>query len=1104
MIFRRQIHATQLALACTLAVTLQITARADYQLAVAEVTASASHAMRQPINLVNDSGMDELGFHDNNWANMWLAANASPGDNPRGGTVPGSYWVQFDLGRVVTLSTMGIWNYNEAVWYNMGLKGIVVQYSTTGSTDPTDWLTAYDSTLPVATATGTGPSPVDLTIDLHEASAQYIVITADMPPSHSHNPSYNEAGLSEVRFYSTEDPTADTWLDPQFHATLSNSTLEAKFQAGLLYELRDTTDNTILLSKNPATIESTQPLFGQTGVTLDFAAVSQTATAAAIETHFSWTNGDSWHIHWTLDPASQDLILQMSAQTPAPAEGLYTVLSGADITNHSLVTVDSYGRCHIMQAPFHGSQFGGDLKNQMPHALVQPLVALFERDNAGWLLEGRDLNLGPSNIRPFGEGNTADLVISRAFPDTLATTSPELFEVRIRTYSGPWQDAVDPYVLWMQNDVGFVPIEDKTYTWIQNIRTQSYVTCTDFTALANLAARVDPTKTYLGRQAEYRYYVFDQGYPDFRPTPTAATWIAQARSLGFPVGVHTNISAISWSFTDLIDEMAPGLLQIGTDDEGNPIYYGLSTHVYCSPAYAPWRAHFIDAIADVVAAGANVIYLDEAGPNGKFVVDGVTATQGVMIMEQEIMDAYPGVVIQTEGFNPCTARHAYFALVQHPLNHPLSGYIFSHFIRIVPEGYLYSATDIEHLDGFMAQGYVLPGSDTSRSESWLQIIDAFQENDLLADSRIPLGPGQTFGYAGKDGITAFFEQTPTTRSLVVYQPGQPPAVHGLRHTGIATWPGPGSIEDWLIFDDNLLMGLDPQRTYFFDTNAGLDPCRFHITSVPENFMPYQNDNRRIIPQEVGHGDSNFRIFFTGHGQIEMYVPDEYDVYLDDQPVTTDSTTHTATIAVSAPTEAPSVIRVFRRTDQMLSGYWAALAWDRPHHKLTTLGTHETIYPPYGFGTNVTGEGFLIGRLPRAKSIRLQGQFGMRNDAVLSKGDAVIKINGRELLRLDPGMGPPYSLIPFDVDITDHAAQYIMLEFLCDGDIRGVDPGDWDAPQIIITDLLPLDCQAAMDQGYGLITDVNQDCRVDIGDLAILGTDWLNCFDPANSTCEPLW
>lgn len=921
-------------------------------------------------------------------------------------------------------------------------------------------------------------------------------LTADITPQIF----FNGAAINDL---AVAGSSTSSWQAPQHQVTLSDGTLQARFQSGLLYDLRNISTGSVLLSVPPTSLDSIIPLFGSSGVNMNSATVSQTDTATTLDTTLSWGDGTTWTLEWSI--VSGDLVLQMSAATPQPVDGIYLYITGCDIVNHTLVAADGYGVSHTMDAPFVGAVFGGTVKNAMPWALPQPLVALFEGDGEGWVVDGRDPDLGPSNIRPFGEGQTADLAISKAYPLSLETTTPQLFEVRFRSYQGLWQDGVDPHISWMRDTVGFVPIEQKTYNWIQNIRTQAFTTITDYVGLDALTASVDPAKTYLGRQAEFRNYPFDQGFPDYSVAPTAIPWISQARQAGFHLGVHTNMHGIDWNNTALIEQMAPGLQQIGTDDQGNPIYFGITTHTYCSPAYAPWRAYFIDAIADIVAAGADVIYLDEAGPSGNFVVDGITATQGVMVMEQEIMNAYPGVALQTEGINPVISRHAYFGLVQHPLGHPLSGYILSHFIKIAPEGDMYSPTSLDMLDAFMEYGYILPGSDPSRSESWQQIIDAFQQYNLTANSRLPTGPNQIFGFDGDNGVTAYYEKTATTRSLVIYEPDQNPVEVGVRHTNITQWAGPGYIDNWLIYDLPNMYGLDPSKTYFFDETVSLDPARFHLTSVPAGYLPYENTARRQAPQDRGYNDSFFRVFGSGSGTIAMVVPDAYDVYVDTQAITVDRQTDTATATMSGTQQVPSVVRAFKRIEQPLSGKWVDLPWERPITPLQTIVSQsDSAYPPDGIYTGVAGVGMIIGKFPTAQSIRLVGSYRMRDDAYNSVGDGVVRINGTEVLRVDPGSGPPYTIIPFDVDITSFAGQYAILEFHCDGELHGPDAADWIAPEIVITGVYPGTCAEVIDQGYGIAADINHDCYVNWGDINALMLQFSLCMDPADEDCERPW
>src|SRR5437867_438577 len=81
---------------------------------------------------------------------------------------------------------------------------------------------------------------------------------------------------------------------------------------------------------------------------------------------------------------------------------------------------------------------------------------------------------------------------------------------------------------------------------------------------------------------------FDKGYPDYAPSSAAASWIAQARQMGFHIGVHVNVGSIDRSNTALLQQMQPGLLQVGTDAQGNPIWDGTVNNAYVSSAYQPW------------------------------------------------------------------------------------------------------------------------------------------------------------------------------------------------------------------------------------------------------------------------------------------------------------------------------------------------------------------------------------------------------------------------------------------------------------------------------------------------------------------------------------
>src|SRR5262249_37720291 len=153
----------------------------------------------------------------------------------------------------------------------------------------------------------------------------------------------------------------------------------------------------------------------------------------------------------------------------------------------------------------------------------------------------RDERIGPACVMVKGEGDAVTLGMDRRFSQP--TTAPQMYEIRIRTYKDHWEDAVDPYVKWLETGAGLVPLEKlpSQQAWIARLKTQAYPGMGDFAALDALAKRVNPAETFVGRQGEMRYHAFDVAYPDYRLTDLAKRWTKRARELGFHVGMHFNV-----------------------------------------------------------------------------------------------------------------------------------------------------------------------------------------------------------------------------------------------------------------------------------------------------------------------------------------------------------------------------------------------------------------------------------------------------------------------------------------------------------------------------------------------------------------------------------
>lgn len=117
----------------------------------------------------------------------WLSCQTSIGPIPERGDV---HWVQYDLGEVYVLDSMYIWNHNVWGETGMGVRSILIDYSTNGN----DWVTVGPYEIPRALGswkyTGThGPA-------LGNTEARYVLISV----LSTWDEDVSCAGFGEIRF----------------------------------------------------------------------------------------------------------------------------------------------------------------------------------------------------------------------------------------------------------------------------------------------------------------------------------------------------------------------------------------------------------------------------------------------------------------------------------------------------------------------------------------------------------------------------------------------------------------------------------------------------------------------------------------------------------------------------------------------------------------------------------------------------------------------------------------------------------------------------------------------------------------------------------------
>ena len=142
---------------------------------------------------VNGSGLNELGQHDIDLANMWVSSTTDP-----------NIWIQYELDQIYQLHSLKIWNNNQGVepLFGVGAKNITIETSLDGAA----WTSFADVEL--AQAPGTPTYEGAPAIDMSGTSAQYVRINIH----DNWGGIIAQAGLSEVQFGYT--PVVARYEDP--------------------------------------------------------------------------------------------------------------------------------------------------------------------------------------------------------------------------------------------------------------------------------------------------------------------------------------------------------------------------------------------------------------------------------------------------------------------------------------------------------------------------------------------------------------------------------------------------------------------------------------------------------------------------------------------------------------------------------------------------------------------------------------------------------------------------------------------------------------------------------------------------------------------------
>jgi hypothetical protein len=550
----------------------------------------------------------------------------------------------------------------------------------------------------------------------------------------------------------------------------------------------------------------------------------------------------------TISLSGDDAIFTVHGGSTTPGLVSYQwAFQGLNITNAKVFSPSEAGMYYDLTSPV------GDLGDDYPvHWEAQ--MAVYETANGGFSFQGLDQGLNFKTIH--GSFLTGTLVLGVEIyapaPYPTATAAADTQWI-IRAHQGSWQTPASQYRTWTRGNSPSV-YSGPTYDWVKNIGAVVTVQNLDPAILPLLASSLVPSKTLLYLQ-NWRLQAYDTGYPDYTPATNAASFIQQAHALGFRVMLHTNILGMATSDPNYATMQQyqmrdPQTLALQGWDwtvlaPGNPQRFA-----YISPCSSAFRQLFINNIGVAIKAlQPDALHLDAGGAivnDGQGLLEGMNSAQGIRLFHQQILAAFPGLVLGGESTSELISPYNAFAQRwnEPTLPHPISTFLFgdqTQFYGFLDQPAPDDPAFITYVQRYEGQG-IMPTATVGsvddlaasqvRMGILLQEMRLWQDRGYAPDWADAWPSGRIFQFKSADGTSlATIDSASNTIALNIdgsqlYK----------RVFGVAQFSTPDYILNWPAFDATTLYGLNPQNQYWLEQPSITRPANLaHITSVPPNY-----------------------------------------------------------------------------------------------------------------------------------------------------------------------------------------------------------------------------------------------------------------------------
>lgn len=497
-------------------------------------------------------------------------------------------------------------------------------------------------------------------------------------------------------------------------------------------------------------------------------------------------------------------------------------------------------------------------------------MLLIQGANGGLLVYAEDNGTQFKALNVTNDGTNFNLTIE-TIPQAPFDVYDEFSTVewKMVPYKGNWPVGAGLYREFVDKTFDLPAIEASKPEWAKQIQLTVLTDIEDKEMIAELAKKVDPTKTLLELPG-WRKYAYDTHYPDYTPKEGVKELIEYAHSLGYRVSVHFNMIGAALDSPEyesvLKDYHSLDAFTKKPIIEGYQAFDQDFRFSQINPASEEWRKLLVQkAVETVETLGVDGIHLDQSlicFNDGRGLVDGMTSMQGNVQLQKDLAEALPGIAFSGEGINEINMRYSSW-LQQHVygLNSgeqtwdnerfdqllPVANVVFGDYTKLWQYPAFPSTSNEEYFQAWWRSGVhrmgIIPtlmrettASIKNPNATMQMVLDEakwYQDNqpkinkdpeawkdDVLLS--LSYGSGKTAAFIKDDNGEVFLPDA------------EKPDDEMVRFiSGVSSIKLPGSILNWKLYDKELLKGLDTSQTYLY-SNVPRDLSAVHVETIPEN------------------------------------------------------------------------------------------------------------------------------------------------------------------------------------------------------------------------------------------------------------------------------